>query len=226
MKKAISIFIVIVLFLVSCNGGFNERNNSAPIQSNSTNSTNSTDVEKAAENIQKSINEPITDNSSSYNVEIDSAAEIASVRPWRYSYDGYTSNSSTVNVEVVFRNLSNKIIKYVYYNMRAYNAVGDYVTSNGKDESFTEVYMTGPFEPIDPIESKERYESIRDVLGNMTYDEYIKYHDIFSRQWENVWNNSTIVGVEARVTKIDFMDGTSLTGYGRTLKGEMDFRKN
>lgn len=108
-----------------------------------------------------------------------------------------------IDVHIDFYNRSGKTIKYVYYQVQAYNAVNDPVSCEIRGNSISNLKFTGPVEPYtysnDPgIEeiSIEGMETPRIVPGNTT--------------WDCVWYNYSIKYCKLINVSIDYMDGTSI----------------
>lgn len=90
-----------------------------------------------------------------------------------------------VDVKISWVNNSDKVIKYIYFDVKAYNAVGDAV------ESEIGGYMVGNLKDTGPYNHGEG-----DIAGGI---------------WENVWYNNTVVRLEFSNILIEYMDGTKET---------------
>lgn len=87
-----------------------------------------------------------------------------------------------VDMTIYWQNLSGKEIKYIYFDVQAFNAVDDPVKCEIKGTSVrTNMRVTGP------ISAK-----------------FNSYH-----YWEAVWYNSSIKRAEILNVRIEYMDGTT-----------------
>ncbi|WP_273205203.1 hypothetical protein [Marinobacter subterrani] len=92
-----------------------------------------------------------------------------------------TPNSAGgVGVKFRFQNLSEKTIKYVYFEVVPYNEVGDVAHSE--------------------IGRKSR--AILEYTGPVNANEYVP-----TAYWENVWYNSQINCIELKSVKVEFING-------------------
>jgi len=97
----------------------------------------------------------------------------------------YTSNPNTyggVDLHIVWKNKTKRVIKYANFRVSPINAVGDKVYSEFKHNSIAVV--TGPIKP-------------NGVSGYGTY-------------WDCVWYNSTIKKCVINSVELEFMDGSKL----------------
>lgn len=87
-----------------------------------------------------------------------------------------------VDMRIYWQNLSGKEIKYIYFDVQAFNAVNDPVKCEIRGSSVrTNMYVTGP------------------VPANFNSHHY----------WEAVWYNSSIKRAEILNVRIEYMDGTT-----------------
>ena len=93
-----------------------------------------------------------------------------------------------------FKNMSDKVIKYISFEAVPYNAVGDIVYCEIRDYANFRGQATGP------------YAKGEGLAGNS------------SGYWDCAWYNSTITDVELRSIDIQYMDGTRETLSGNVLK--------
>lgn len=100
-------------------------------------------------------------------------------------YPSEPNSAGGVDLTIVWKNNSDKVIKYVVFSVEPYNAVNDVVSSEIGSGSTFNGKETGPFK-------KGKGSS-----GN-TY-------------WENAWYNSTIKTVKLIKVEIEYMDGTMIT---------------
>lgn len=99
-----------------------------------------------------------------------------------------------VSMEIGWENTSTKTIKYIYFYVQPYNAVGDIVYCEIRDYAKFIARSTGPYEP-----------------GYKCYTVY-EYSGIVSGMyWENCWYNNTIRYIELYQIRIEYMDGTEVT---------------
>lgn len=105
-----------------------------------------------------------------------------------------------VDVEIVWENRSEKVVKYIYFTVTPINAVGDAVECRITRESKKILKSTGPFEQF---EGGYIYLSITgEIWGDI---------------WENVWYNGTVDHIQINSVEIEYMDGTSTTISGKDL---------
>jgi len=95
------------------------------------------------------------------------------------------NSASGVNfkIELIYIDKS-KTIKYIYFTVLPYNAVGDIVTCNIDEHSTFTGKVTGPIDA----------------------EENIKYYE-----WENAWYNNTVQCIKITKVKIIYLDGSSYT---------------
>lgn len=103
-------------------------------------------------------------------------------------YTSFPNSVGGVNVGIDVTNLSNKTIKYLRFNVSAYNAVGDKVRGEISRSSSANIYATGPF-----------------VANGFN-----------SLSWSNVWYNNSIRCTEITSMIIEYMDGSKRTYTGRS----------
>lgn len=99
----------------------------------------------------------------------------------------------SVDMDIGWENTSNKTIKYIYFHVDPYNAVGDKVTCEIGDHSRYIGKSTGPFE-----------------AGYKSYYEFISGEYMVGSIWECCWYNNTVKTIELVEIKIDYADGTSV----------------
>ena len=88
-----------------------------------------------------------------------------------------------VSIELIYRNLSDKTIKYIDFEVTPYNAVGDVISGDFDGKTTVLLNKVGPIGP------GER----RDTT------------------WENIWYNSTFRCFELNSVEITYMDGSTGT---------------
>ncbi len=98
-----------------------------------------------------------------------------------------------VDVYINFTNNSDKTIKYVYFTVEPYNAVGDIVESEVGNKTTAICTDTGPYGP-----GEGHY-------GTSWY-------------WNCVWYNSTIVRIELTKIRIEYTDGTQTSISGDDIQ--------
>ena len=109
--------------------------------------------------------------------------------------DTYSPNSAGgIDVELVFINLSEQKLKYVFFDLIPYNAVDDVVADTITKKAKATLKVTGP------VKSNEKQPAVR------TYD--------------NVWWNSEIRKAKVTGIRVTFMDDTSIS-YDETQSQEM-----
>lgn len=149
-----------------------------------------------------------------------------------------TDSAGGVSFSIYYRNESDKEIKYLYFTVSPYNAVGDKVSSSIGNESTIVCKATGPFAPTKDkyINSfiyykspKGYWEYIDTFTGEYTYSYYnhdvsvmsadyynevtLSYSDLINAMervcFSRVWYNSSIREVKIDSIKIEYMDGTT-----------------
>lgn len=100
------------------------------------------------------------------------------------AYPSEPNSAGGVDLNIVWKNVSSKVIKYVNFEVVPYNAVNDIVESSigGKSEAFARV--TGPIQP------------------NETYGD--------DKVWKCAWYNNTIRTIQVIGVEVIYMDGTSV----------------
>ena len=98
-----------------------------------------------------------------------------------------------VDMDIGWENTSNKTIKYIYFHVDPYNAVGDKVTCEIGDHSRYIGKSTGPFDP-----------------GYKSYYEFTSGEYMVGSIWECCWYNNTVKTIELVEIRIDYTDGSSV----------------
>ena len=111
----------------------------------------------------------------------------------------YADSAGGVYVRVIYSNISNKDIKYVYFNVLPYNRVNDPVKCSITDTSNVSLEKIGPDKP--------------GLINELVADYGV------------VWYNSTIEYVSLESIKVIFMDNTELT-YDKQQSNEMIYKRN
>lgn len=83
-----------------------------------------------------------------------------------------------------------KEIKYLYFEVVPYNAVGDIVRSDIGGKTTARLKITGPYAPG---------AGDAQIIGNKWYGSF----------WEAVWYNNTVTKLKFTKIEIQYMDGTS-----------------
>ena len=132
---------------------------------------------------------------------------------------------------IIWRNDSSKNIKYVYFTVVPYNAVGDAMSCTITEKSTAKLQVTGPvvpfnnetdiynscFEYSNSIPSVSKDSSGLYYVEHWTGEKYYltqsDYNNCFNitTDWEPVWYNSTIQTANITNVKIEYMDGTTET---------------
>ncbi len=99
-----------------------------------------------------------------------------------------------VDMQIAWENTSNKTIKYIYFNVTAYNAVGDPVACDIRGYYTINGEVTGPIEP-------------GTVIGNYNIDSDTYFNGHY---WECLYYNSTIRSFKLNSIEIKYMDGTNV----------------
>ena len=92
------------------------------------------------------------------------------------------NSAGGVDCNIVWKNTSDKTVKYIRFSVAPFNAVNDMVASEIGNKTYVKLEVTGPVKP------GETYG--RDTL------------------WESVWYNSTISHMQITGIEIEYMDGT------------------
>jgi hypothetical protein len=94
---------------------------------------------------------------------------------------GYTNIAGGVDVQIRWKNISNKNIQHIYFDTTAYNAVNEIQACTVRLRYSARLRLKGPIKP-----NKSNNSS-----------------------WGNVWKNKSIVYAEINYMRIDYTDGTS-----------------
>ncbi len=98
----------------------------------------------------------------------------------------YPNSAGGVDLYFVGKNTSNKTIKYINFNVIAYNAVGDQVRGTIRGSSMRSLKKTGPIAPN-------------------------QFTSTSTASWANAWYNYSIRCARVSRVKITYMDGTAKT---------------
>lgn len=118
-------------------------------------------------------------------------------------------------LDLVWKNMSDKTIKYITFTMMPYNAVGDLVKCEIRDTSIANCKVTGPIEKT-TFENRDVAFRIDTDTGFFTYyfpnlDDPEKF-DLtkFGRldSWDPLWYNNTVETAKCTNIKIEYMDGS------------------
>ena len=100
----------------------------------------------------------------------------------------YTSNPNSaggVDANIIWKNISDKIVKYARFTAAPYNAVDDMVSSEIGGETLKKMKVTGPVKPG----STNGYGST----------------------WECIWYNHSITHMKITGIELEYMDGTIIS---------------
>jgi hypothetical protein len=100
-------------------------------------------------------------------------------------YTNSPNSAGGVDLNIVWKNNSNKTIKYIFFDVIPYNSVGDAQYCEIRRTSQYRGKVTGPISPGE------------------TYG--------YNRVWECAWYNNTIIRVQLVGVDITYMDGTSVS---------------
>jgi len=95
-------------------------------------------------------------------------------------YTTEPNSAGRVSANIIWKNTSSKIIKYVRFSVVPYNAVDDIVNCTIRGYSETRVKTTGPFKP------------------GKTYG--------YDSEWDNLWYNYSIKKMKIASFEVDFMN--------------------
>lgn len=97
---------------------------------------------------------------------------------------GWPNSAGGVYLDIDFKNISDKIIKYVVFSAEAFNAVNDPVRCSIRNDKYSIIKVTGPIRP-----------SEFNGVGTV---------------WSNIWYNPTIRYAKIKSISITFMDNLTL----------------
>lgn len=100
-------------------------------------------------------------------------------------YPSKPNSAGGVDAHTVWKNTSNKVVKYISFEWDPYNAVGDVVGCSIRGYRRTGGKVTGPINP------------------GQTYG--------YGYYWDCMWYNNTIKKLKLTKIEIDYMDGTTKT---------------
>ena len=135
--------------------------------------------------------------------------------------DTYTKINSVggVELDITWKNMSDKTIKYITFTLMPYNAVGDLVKCEIRNSSIANCKVTGPIEKT-TIENADR------ALYRTEPDDPQPYYFVFIYDldkddpkydltkfgrydgWDAIWYNNTVKTVRYTNIKIEYMDGS------------------
>jgi len=95
----------------------------------------------------------------------------------------YPNAAGGIDVKLSYINLSSKTIKYIYFDVTAYNDVEDITVSTISNKATASLRVIGP----------------------------IHNEEVKNGQFSNVWYNSTISGVKLNQIRIEYMDKSTHT---------------
>lgn len=133
---------------------------------------------------------------SQMQVENDAALNraIESGKPFLIYHAGFSTNSvGGVSPALDFTNLSSKTVKYAFFDITPYNAVGDAQRSEVGGVSTRRLRAVGP-------------------LNSMQGDSYT---------WDNAWYNGTITCITVNSVSVEYMDGSKKTISGASAVREV-----
>ena len=125
------------------------------------------------------------------------------------------NSAGGVDVYIDFYNRSGKTIKYVYYEVQAYNAVDDPVSCEIRGNSIAKLNFTGPVENGCYSNNQAEYEEAlreRERIENASYDYPVEvpYVPLSNTYWDCVWYNYSIKYCKLVSVRIVYMDNTEL----------------
>lgn len=126
--------------------------------------------------------EPLAQTFGVVSNRISTKSEDDPLRIW-YLKPSSPNSAGGVDVDAMFTNQSDKMIKYLRVTVVPYNAVMDPVHCHVRGRSSVTLEDVGPWVP-----------NGTDIGG-----------------WENVWYNSTISYLSLERVEIEYMDGTKIT---------------
>jgi hypothetical protein len=106
----------------------------------------------------------------------------------------YTSSPNSaggVDANIVWKNKSDKTVKYARFTAAPYNAVDDMVTSEIGGETYKRMKATGPIKP--------------------------GATDGYGTTWECLWYNSTITHMKITGIELEYMDGTIISTNNESI---------
>jgi hypothetical protein len=107
-------------------------------------------------------------------------------------YSSSPNSAGGVDFNIIWQNKSNKVVKYITFEVVPYNAVGDIVECTIRNSSTFRGQVTGPIK-------KNKWNG-------------------YGTTWSNAWYNNTIKKIKVTGVDIDYVDGTSETLYNTDIK--------
>ena len=121
------------------------------------------------------------------------------------------NSAGGVDVFIDFYNRSNKTIKYVYYNVQAYNAVDDPVSCEITRDSTSMLKFTGPVASGAYSNNQAEYdEAINNWNNRSSDDDWLVPTELQNTFWECVWYNYSIKYCKILSVEIVFMDNSKM----------------
>ncbi len=125
-----------------------------------------------------------------------SKSEVRNLIQIRSVYVDDINSAGGVDMEIQWKNTSNKTIKYIYFDAKPYNAVGDIVPCEIRGYKLFTGYCTGPFEP--------------------EYTSWWYYDGTYygGSHWSNCWYNNSVKTISITEIRIIYTDNTKETIAG------------
>jgi hypothetical protein len=110
-------------------------------------------------------------------------------------YTSQPNSACGVDPNIVWKNLSDKVVKYARFTLVPYNAVDDIVTSEIGGESYKRVKDTGPVKP-----------------GASSG---------YGTSWDCLWYNCQIKKMKITEIELEYMDGSTISTKDETIIEEV-----
>ena len=190
MKKLLVLILTtfMLLSLVACDIEMPSDNNDNKSSQSSNNNNNS--LQNSNDN-----NNSLQNSNNNSTTEIWTKEEVQDIIQIHDIYVDDIDSAEGVDMRISWTNTSDKTIKYIYFYVEPYNAVGDKVYCEIRDYSRFTARVTGPCES-----GYKGYYTVGDEsIGDI-------YH--YGNLWEKCWYNGSVDTIKLLGVKIIYMDGS------------------
>jgi hypothetical protein len=176
MKSLILMGALLLLSMVSCNTSNNNKiNKDKPLSE-----IDSLELEARVEEQMDSLKKTFPNMVAEKNEELISK----SISIINY-YTSKPNSAGGVDCNIIWKNNSDKTVKYIHFSVAPFNSVDDMVESEIGGTTYQKITVTGPIKP------------------NTTHG--------YGTYWECIWYNSTISYMKITGIKIEYMDGSIIS---------------